>query len=133
MNVEWINKVTYMTILRLFFVVTAILLFNPANASVPVDVYKVPGGIHAKCKNHELYSSASQVRENGECTREALLVMIDYLNFLPVLSSPGMISEEMRVDMVGRAKEAFGYYNTMMLGIGKNELTINVDDVLPST
>ena len=59
--------------------------------------------------------------------------MIDYLNFLPVLSSPGMISEEMRGDMNGRAKEAFGYYNTMMLGIGKKDLIINIDDVLPST
>ena len=62
-----------------------------------------------------------------------VFVTIKYLNFLPALSTPGVISEEMRVEKIRKAKEVFGYYNTLLLGEGENKVTINIDDVFPPT
>lgn len=105
----------------------------PIHSSVLVGSYEVPGALPQKCRNHELYTSKSQIKENEDCVKEMVFVTIKYLNFLPALSTPGVISEEMRVEKIRKAKEVFGYYNTLLLGGGENKVTINIDDVFPPT
>ena len=47
----------------------------PIHSSVLVGSYEVPGDLPQKCRNHELYTSESKIKENEDCVKEMVFVI----------------------------------------------------------